>query len=721
MTFASARRLAGHAVLLSGVFALALLSPVETVDSDPAIALLVSQSLLDHHTLRLDAYRDDPACAYDLESDYRIRKRGGHLYYYAPGVPILSLPFVWVANRFGFHMLDQATEQATQNVLSALCCAAIFWLLYLACRSILEPAASLIIVGISVLGSPLISTVGAGLWSSDYATLFLSLTVLCLARYDAARNGVGSRNAASLFLYLLPIALGAAFFARPSAGFAILALLIYLLGEPDRRIARGAAGILVLGCITILASWSGWMRWIPASFYYLSPTRLYPEGRLAEGLAGALWSPSRGLLVFCPFLILVLAGAAWRIFDWRRQRLLRFALVWIVLHTLGVASRTVWWGGYSYGPRLFTELMPAFVLLTALLWHHFSKVLTTTPRTVIATLYMIFGLLAIAIHSYQGLFNPATRRWNERPDVDIYRSYLVDWRYPQFAASEALLENRIVNFQRRTLGTYAIGKELNFNSSDALFRAWYPPENDWRWSRGPSPAILLKLGALPDTPLYLLSLHAGSLTPQDLTVEINGITVGSAFFNGFNTSWQLLAVDPALLRPLAENTIQLTIPDPAGTAEDPRQLGIALRSFGFDALPSDFAGITYRADTYFVQGFSGAESGWRWTDGPEAIIGYPIGYVSDTPYVLELTAGTLGRQQVQLTLDGHSLADLMFEGFEPTTHRLEIPPGLIRPTTLHQIRLVTPDAVMPAGETRRLGLAFVSLVIAPADKNSAST
>jgi hypothetical protein len=95
------------AVLAAAVFALAWGSPNQDVDSDPAIALLSSQALLDHGTLRLDGYAGDPACAYDLTKDRRVRRQGGSYAYYNVGVPLLSVPAVWVANRFGFHMLDQ--------------------------------------------------------------------------------------------------------------------------------------------------------------------------------------------------------------------------------------------------------------------------------------------------------------------------------------------------------------------------------------------------------------------------------------------------------------------------------------------------------------------------------------------------------------------------------------------------------------------------------------
>ncbi|MEM7585576.1 MAG: glycosyltransferase family 39 protein [Acidobacteriota bacterium] len=700
------------ALLVSVVFAIALLSPVTSVDSDAGIALLVSQTLLDHQTLRLDVYRDDPAFAYDLDSDYRLRQRDGKIYYYAPGVPILSLPFVWVANRFGYHMLDLAAEQALQNLLSALCCAAIFWLLYQACRTVLEPIPSLVITAVSVLGSPLISTVATGLWTADYAAVFLSLAVLLMARYDS--NG-GSRRE----LVAMAACLGIAFFTRPSSAFAGMALLISLLGAADRRIGRAAVAILSLGCALIAVSWMGGLRGIPTPLYYLSPARLYPKAPLLEGLAGTLWTPSRGLLVFCPFLLLVIAGAAWWLRSARYHRLIVFSLAWITLHVLGVATRSIWWGGHSYGPRLFTELMPAFVLLTALLWRHFGQPLAMAPRTVIATLYGILGLLAMVIHSYQGLFNPATRAWNESPNVDIYPSTLYDWRYPQFAATRELLDSREIEFQRRTLGTFELGQELAHDTQDALFHAWYGPENSWRWSRGRAPALTVRLGALPEVRLYLLILEAGSLRPQEVTVAVNSVAVGTMVFEDFEPSRQQLSINPSLLRPGAENTIEFQVPDPGGTSEDPRDLGIALRSFQLSPLMTRLGSIDFTQDTYFLEGFSSAESGWRWTDGDTATLAYPMGERPDAPIALKLTAGTLGRQRVLLSFENQPLGELELEGFEPSTRTLVIPPELLSPHSLQHIQLTLPDALTPEGETRRLGLAFIELSLVALDDERA--
>ena len=53
-------------------------------------------------------------------------------------------------------------------------------------------------------------------------------------------------------------------------------------------------------------------------------------------------------------------------------------------------------------------------------------------------------LMAVAIlfHTYQGLYNGSTVKWNESPNIDQRPEYLFDWRHPQFLASPDMLEAR---------------------------------------------------------------------------------------------------------------------------------------------------------------------------------------------------------------------------------------------------------------------------------------
>src|SRR5439155_14621317 len=77
-----------------------------------------------------------------------------------------------------------------------------------------------------------------------------------------------------------------------------------------------------------------------------------------------LFSPSRGLFVFSPFLLFLFV----RFCPSYRRRyklspleilLLAFALAWWI----GASRWFMWWGGGSYGPRLLCELLPCLVIL----------------------------------------------------------------------------------------------------------------------------------------------------------------------------------------------------------------------------------------------------------------------------------------------------------------------------------------------------------------------
>lgn len=78
-------------------------------------------------------------------------------------------------------------------------------------------------------------------------------------------------------------------------------------------------------------------------------------------MAGLVVSPGRGLFLFC--LVLAFGCAEW----WSRGRersLNRFLLGGLVLTIVGVA-RTTWWGGFTYGPRYFADVVPVLVFAMA--------------------------------------------------------------------------------------------------------------------------------------------------------------------------------------------------------------------------------------------------------------------------------------------------------------------------------------------------------------------
>ncbi len=527
---------------------------------------------------------------------------------------------------------------------------------------------------------------------------------MLLARGDAPLD---LRSCGSLLILL-----AAAFLLRPTAAFFGVAFLVHLLGEKHRLLVLGARLALGLAAVVLVLAASGLLAWLPR---YYSPYRLLRGPDVWTGLYGVLASPSRGLLTFSPFLIPVVAAAAAR---WRAlwaHRILRMIALWIVLHVVGVASKTVWWGGQCFGPRLATELMPGFVVLTAWAWRQLAAS-SRRRRAAWAAAYLVLGLAAVFIHSYQGLFNPATERWSSFPNVDNprYADLLLDWRYPQFLATDAALEERFVAIQRRDLGVYRLGEEAAFDSPDLLFVRWHRAENGWRWSRGTSPEIVFRLATADAGKAAVVELHGWSQGPQVVELSANGVALGEMRFPGSQVVRRPLVVEGGVLR-AGENALRLEIPGARSTPWDDRVLGLAFQSLRLRPLDGDFA-VTFRDDAFFAAGFSAAEEGWRWSDGTRARLLYPVAGVATekAAYELELRAGAYGEQRVEILVGGTVVGEVDLAGAEARGVRRSFPGALLRPGRLNTIEFRIPGARAPPGDRRLLGLRFLSLTIRPA-------
>jgi tetratricopeptide (TPR) repeat protein len=131
------------------------------------------------------------------------------------------------------------------------------------------------------------------------------------------------------------------------------------------------------------------------------------------GLAAHLFSPSRGIFVFSPFLLFSLWGCLyiWKDESFKRMRFLIFTVGFI----LYVQSRFVdWWGGYSFGYRHIVDSIPALSLMLlpviGVVWKDFWK------RCVfIGLLFWSIGVQIIGV----GLYD--ITGWNARAGL-VYRS-----------------------------------------------------------------------------------------------------------------------------------------------------------------------------------------------------------------------------------------------------------------------------------------------------------
>jgi hypothetical protein len=161
------------------------------------------------------------------------------------------------------------------------------------------------------------------------------------------------------WLRLVGLILGFAYLMRPSNADALVVFTIWMVVAHRRYLQSHFAGLAVV--LVPLALVNHHLYGNVLAPYY-RPGAQGGNPHVLEALAGDLISPSRGLFVFSPVLLLGLVGAyiaiRKRTFDSGDVAVWAVIIVhWVLIST----SDGNWWGGYSIGPRLFTDVEPLFL------------------------------------------------------------------------------------------------------------------------------------------------------------------------------------------------------------------------------------------------------------------------------------------------------------------------------------------------------------------------
>jgi len=332
------------------VFGLVLSAANSFAGSDPKFTLLVSQSLVDNRTIRLDAYRDDLLLREPVQTHINtgnLFEQDGHLYNFFPtGPSILTLPIVAVMRQTGMDMRLVEDNFLLQKILAGLTSVLMVWIIYSISRCFLDETSSLVISAVSVFGTTFISTMGTAFWTINLSTMFIGVSVLLIARYESGKAQTVRPIILGLLLFL-------AYFSRASSAAFIIAVMGYLLVKERRQLLITAATSLFFLLIFLIWTRLEFDVWLPA--YYSAGRIADDHGPVWIGMLGNLVSPSRGILVLSPFLLLIIPGF---LFVGRlliQQPLVWMATSWFLISLLINSKAVAWWDGVFFGPRLLTE------------------------------------------------------------------------------------------------------------------------------------------------------------------------------------------------------------------------------------------------------------------------------------------------------------------------------------------------------------------------------
>ena len=323
--------------------------------------------------------------------------------------PIVAPAVLWIQHTSApdaaaWLVIGRGLEKLAAIVIAAL---AVVVFLPLCRRLRVPPFLALLVTVTFAFGSQLFSTASQALWQHGPGCLAILAALLCLV------SAAGEHAAAPLAGFSALAALAVAI--RPNdllivAPFALLALWRH----PRYWLALVAPA--TLGAV-LLVSYNLALFATPSGGY---GTTMGLHASLGETLPGLLLSPGRGLFVYFPvslLLVLLLALEPRVLVDGFAAACLA-AVVGALLFT---ASWPSWWGGYSFGPRLLSEIQPIILLLLAL---GIGRLEQRGRRRafVLATAVLLPVQVAIQVLGTYGPAGrpPAALAWNETPiSVDL--------------------------------------------------------------------------------------------------------------------------------------------------------------------------------------------------------------------------------------------------------------------------------------------------------------
>jgi hypothetical protein len=321
---------------------------IGTGDSIPA--RLVPFAILNHGTVYLDAYGPRPHDAY-----WFVSSLDGHLASFYPVVlPILVTPIfvpaaIYVENApqpaWRFRVIGEMTEKFAASVVASLS-VVLVWLLL---RRMASLPVALVLTAAYAFGTQTWSTSSQALWQHGLGELLLAAALLLLVRESRTRAQSALLGGVTALLL----------FNRPPDGLFSAAVGGYVLLRSRREIlpvVLGAAG----AAIPFLAyNWTVFGR--PFGGYQsLVGSEVFGYD-VSDGIAALLVSPGKGLLVFSPFLLFLLARSPLDVFG-RDRRVLTALLGSAFLAQLVLYGTMDWTAGACYGPRFMTDALPFLIV-----------------------------------------------------------------------------------------------------------------------------------------------------------------------------------------------------------------------------------------------------------------------------------------------------------------------------------------------------------------------
>jgi len=381
---------------------------------------LIPISILKEHNMDMNEFVDS---IYPGER-YCMRDVGGRMLSSYPlgavftALPIYSVAHVLDPHIFGRRMSDffdpgygnerENVASFMEDLSSAIIAAFSVMLVWLIARFRLAVGPSFLITLGYALGTSIMSSASQALWTHGPSCLALTMFFY----------GVLKDNSGKGLIFVAGAAAAWAVFCRPTNILPLLVMAPWIVWNCRWKTLCLAGGGILVTAVTSAVNYSLYGHILGG----YAGHRLMFESFNMEAVAGVLFSPSRGLFVFSPFLLLAVFLGAIVV----RKRPSSYSLACVAGASVYVMIYGFWpdWGaGFSFGPRLLCDLVPFLIIP---LIEGFDLVQRNRPLMAIFVTLLIFSCFVHVLGVYRG-----DNGWNGEIYRDQKTSCLLTWEDSQ--------------------------------------------------------------------------------------------------------------------------------------------------------------------------------------------------------------------------------------------------------------------------------------------------